>query len=105
MSDIIKSMKLVGLYPDSFDEEIIDFIYFLAMRHSKNLEEIEYKSFMKVFDEDYNLIEDKKSIWESDEPEYDPSEDEGELESSVEVVEEVKEEDGKRSSDNIEDLD
>ena len=59
MSEIFKSMKLVGLYPDSFDEEITDFLYLLAFRHSKNLEEIQYKDFVKVFDEDFNLIEDK----------------------------------------------
>ena len=72
MNEIIKSMKLVGLYPDSFDEDIRDFIYFLALRHSKSLEEIEYKDFMKVFDEDYSFIDDKKSIWETVLPDGSP---------------------------------
>lgn len=63
MQEIIKSMKLVGLYPDSFDEEIQDFLHFLAMRHAKSLNEVHYKDFMKAFEEDYSLIEDK-SIWE-----------------------------------------
>ena len=35
---------------------------------------------MKVLDEDYNMIDDKKSIWEQEE-EYAPSSDQGELES------------------------
>ena len=93
MGEIFKSMKLVGMFPDSFDEDIRDFISFLAFRHSKSLEEIQYKDFMKVFDDDYSIIEDKKSIWESvlpdgsPEGEYEPSSDEGELESSVDEIE------------------
>lgn len=37
MDEIIKSMKLVGLFPDSWDEDILEFINFLAFRHSKSL--------------------------------------------------------------------
>ena len=40
MADIYKSMKLVGLYPDSWDEDIREFIEFMAMRHSTGLNEI-----------------------------------------------------------------
>jgi len=121
MTEIIKSMKLVGLYPDSFDEDIRDFIDFLAMRHSKGLDDIEYKDFMKVFEEDYSFIDDKKSIWEgtlpdgSAEPPYEPSSDDGELESdkSPEKSEEAPEDeegspagdDENRTSGNIEELD
>lgn len=32
MADIYKSMKLVGLYPDSWDEDIREFVEFMAMR-------------------------------------------------------------------------
>lgn len=65
---------------------------------------------MKAFDEDYSFIEDKKSIWEGDDAGYEPSSDEGELESSVEIVEASPElgegsGDDNRNSGNIEDLD
>ena len=63
MAEIFKAMKLVGLYPDSMDPELRDFLHFLAMRHSKSLEEVVYKEFVKVFDEDYSFIEDKRSMW------------------------------------------
>ena len=58
---------------------------------------MDFKRFMTVFDEDYNLLEDGPSRWESYEP-YEPSEDEGELESDkppepeVDEVEEAVEE-------------
>jgi hypothetical protein len=65
MSEILKSMKLVGLFPDSWDEDILEFIYFLAFRHSKSLEEIDYKKFMKVFDEDYSFIDDSPCLWDN----------------------------------------
>ena len=87
MADIYKSMKLVGLYPDSWDEDIREFVEFMAMRHSTSLHEIQYKDFIKIFEEDYNYLEDKKSMWEnfgSDgeiAPQYQASSDEGELES------------------------
>ena len=98
-------MKMDNRNPESFDEEIRDFLYFLAFRHSKSLEEIQYKDFMKVFDEDYSFIEDKKSIWESKlpdgspAPDYEPSSDDGELESSIEVqpVAEEEEKDANKS--------
>lgn len=74
-----------------------DFILFLAMRHSRSLAEVNFKRFMKCFEEDYNILEDGPSQWESDEP-YAPSEDEGELESDKppepevqEVIEEMEE--------------
>ena len=87
MADIYKSMKLVGLYPDSWDEDIREFVEFMAMRQSTGLSEIQYKDLMKVFDEDYSYLEDKKSIWENigDDGDiaapYEPSSDEGELQS------------------------
>jgi hypothetical protein len=56
MNEILRCMKLVGLYPDSFDEDIKGFLDFLAMRHSKSLEEVSYKDFMKAFEEDYNFM-------------------------------------------------
>lgn len=92
MADIYKSMKLVGLYPDSWDEDIREFVEFMAMRHSTSLHEIQYKDFIKIFDEDYNYLEDKKSMWEnfgSDgeiAPQYQASSDEGELESEKSPV-------------------
>jgi len=56
---------------------------FLAMRHSKSLEEVAYKDFVNALDPDYSYIDDKKSIWLGKENQlpYDPSSDEGELES------------------------
>ena len=120
MLEIVKSMKILGMFYDSFDDDIKDFLDFLAFRHSKSLDEIEYRDLMKVFDEDYSFIEDKKSIWEavlpdgSDEPAYEPSSDEGELESdkSPEKSEEAPEEeegspgdDGNRTSGNLDELD
>lgn len=71
-----------------------DFLLFLAMRHSKSLAEVNFKRFMKAFEEDFNLLEDGPSRWESSEP-YVPSEDEGELESDKPpepIVEEEPEE-------------
>jgi hypothetical protein len=58
-------MKLVGLYPDSMDEDLREFIIFMAMRPSKSLKAVAYKDLCKMFDEDYSYIEDKKSIWEN----------------------------------------
>lgn len=78
-------MKLIGLYPDSWDEDIKDFVQFMAMRQSTGLDQIQYKELLKIFDEDYNYIEDKRSIWDNfgDDGEvaapYEPSSDEGEL--------------------------
>lgn len=65
LQDIYKSMKLIGLYPDSWDEDIKDFVHYMAMRQSTGFAEIQYKEFIKIFDEDYNYIEDKRSIWEN----------------------------------------
>ena len=62
-------------------------IEFMAMRQSSGLHEIQYKELMKAFDEDYSYLEDKKSIWENfgEDGEvvspYEPSSDEGELQS------------------------
>jgi hypothetical protein len=86
LQDMYKSMKLIGLYPDSWDEDIKDFVQFMAMRQSSGFAEIQYKEFIKTLDEDYNFIEDKKSIWENfredgDVEIYEPSSDEGELDS------------------------
>lgn len=77
-SEIMKSMKLVGLYVDSFDKEIIDFLQFLAMRQSESLEKVNYKEFLKVFDENFNLIEDP-SRWSNEEDEYVATEDGSEM--------------------------
>jgi hypothetical protein len=92
MADIYKCMKLVGLYPDSWDEDIKDMIEFMAMRHSFGLNEIHYNELMKVFDEDYSYLEDKKSIWDNfgEDGEvaspYEPSSDEGELQSERQPI-------------------
>ena len=57
----------------------------MAMRQSTGLDQIQYKELLKIFDEDYNYIEDKRSIWDNfgDDGEvaapYEPSSDEGEL--------------------------
>lgn len=99
-------MKLVGLYPDSWDEDIREFVEFMAMRHSASLHEIQYKELIKVLDEDYNYLEDKKSIWESYGPDgeiapfYEPSSDEGELESDRSPVKDQV----NKSPSNVEDL-
>jgi len=94
MDEIWKSMQLAGLYPKNFDEEVRDFILFLAMRHSRSLAEVDFKKLMKAFEEDYSFLEDEQSRWENGEP-YEPSEDEGELESDrppePEPIEEVVE--------------
>ena len=82
-----RSMALLRLDPEQLDPELIDFMNFLAMRHSKSLDEIVYKDFVKALDNDYSYIDDKKSIWltpspgEENQLPYDPSSDEGELES------------------------
>ena len=59
--DLFKSMKIVGMFPDSFEDDIKDFILFLAMRHSKSLEQINFKKFLNCLKEDYSLIDDEKS--------------------------------------------
>ena len=59
----------------------------MAMRQSTGLHEIWYKEFVKYLEEDYSFLEDKKSIWENYgedgeiSPPFEPSSDEGELES------------------------
>ena len=70
MEEIFETMGLIGLQPKSFDQEVTDFIEFMAMRHAKSLSEVPYKDLVKCFDEDYNLIEDKKSIWEHKDAPY-----------------------------------
>ena len=45
------------------------------MRHSKNLDQVLYKDFIRALDPDYSYIDDKKSIWEKKQP-YEPSSDE-----------------------------
>lgn len=83
-------MKLAGLFPDSWDEDLRDFLVFMMMRPSKSLQAVAYKDFCKIFSEDYVLLEDKKSIWENigedgePAPLYEPSSDEGELDSDKE---------------------
>lgn len=106
-------MRLIGLSPKNFDLEVTEFIEYLAMRHAKSLEEVPYKDLLKCFEEDYNFIDDKKSIWEKDGNAYEPSSDEGELESekspekSVHEAEDAelenKQED-ENKSENIDDL-
>ena len=75
---ILKVIKIQMIQPD---EELTDFLKFLAMRHSKSLEAVNYKKFTDALHEDFNLIEDERSIWlKEDEPlSYEPSDDEGEL--------------------------
>ena len=94
MDEIFKIMKINGINPDTMDEELKDFMMFLAMRQSKSFSQVDYKAFMKVFESDYNLIEDP-SIWvkEGDEG-YEKSSNDGELktESSVEQKPEEEEE-------------
>ena len=85
MEEIFETMGLIGLQPKSFDQEVTDFLEFLAMRHAKSLKAVPYKDLVKCFDEDYNLIEDKKSIWEHKDAPYEPSSDEGELESEKSI--------------------
>lgn len=118
MESIYESMALVGLHPNQFDSEITDFMNFLAMRHSKSLEEVAYKDFVKALDPDYSYIDDKKSIWETTKPgqenqlPYDPSSDEGELESErsppksehEEKPESSPQQEAVDNSDNIDDL-
>jgi hypothetical protein len=48
------------------EDDIKDFILFLAMRHSKSLDEINYKKFLNCLKEDYSMIDDEKSKWEVD---------------------------------------
>lgn len=62
LEDIFKAMKLIGISSDSLDEELREFLAFMAMRHSQSLEEINYEKLLAAFDSDYMLIEDK-SIW------------------------------------------
>lgn len=69
------------------DEELREFIEFLAMRHSESLDKIDYKEFAKVFEDDFNLVDGKRSRWITstedgeEEPMYEASSDEGELDS------------------------
>ena len=63
MPDIFKAMKLLGVFVDQWDPELRDFLDFLAMRHSKSLEEVAYKELVKVFDEDYSFIDHKRTEW------------------------------------------
>ena len=57
------------------------------MRHSESLDKVDYKEFVKVFEDDFNLIDGKRSRWISstedgeEEPMYEASTDEGELDS------------------------
>lgn len=75
-------MGLVGRSPKQFDEEVISFIEFIAMKHATSLDQVPYKHFLKAFTEDYEFLQDKKSIWEKDgDFDFEPSSDEGELES------------------------
>lgn len=119
MESIYESMALVGLHPNQFDSEITDFMNFLALRHSKSLEEVSYKDFVRALDPDYSYIEDKESIWLSTGPgevaqlPYEPSSDEGELESErsppkseheEEKPENAPEQEAMENSDNIDDL-
>ena len=90
-------MKVIGIMVGNFDPEVKDFIYFLAMRHSKSLDEVRYPDLLKAFGEDFNFIDDKKSRWAdlNDEGEiqqpFEPSSEEDEMESEAEVEVEVEE--------------
>ena len=76
-------MKLVGLFPNQFDPDVTDFLEFMALRYSESLNEVVFADFMNIFDEDYSYIDDKQSRWETDEVEYQPSDDGIELDSKT----------------------
>ena len=80
MSDIFKSIKMIGVFDGQLEDGIHEFLQFLAMRHSKSFDEVDYKKLLDTFEEDYNFLEDKKSLWltKSDEKGFEPSSDEGE---------------------------
>ena len=73
-----RAVKILNLHPD---EELREFLLFLAMRHSKSLQEINYAKLVDAMQEDFNLIEDERAIWlkEEDPIGYTASDDEGEL--------------------------
>lgn len=85
MADIYKTMQLNGMYPNQFDPEINEFIHFLAMRHSKSLDEVKYAELMDCMEDDYNITDDKKSIWDQ-EDNYQPSSDEDEMNTEPSVA-------------------
>lgn len=57
---LFKAIKILNLHPD---EELTDFLLFLAMRHSKSMEAINYSKLVEALHEDFNLVEDERSIW------------------------------------------
>lgn len=83
LEDVFKSMRLVGVSPDSLDEEIKNFLVFMAMRCSHSLKDVDYTKFIKIMEEDYSFIEDK-SLWLKNSIQYEASSDGIELESSEE---------------------
>lgn len=54
LEDIFQSMKIIGIMVSTFDPEIKEFIQFLAMRHSKSLEEVNYTELVKAFSRDFD---------------------------------------------------
>lgn len=65
IEDVFKSIKLVGIIPESLDEDVREFLRFMALRNSRGLNQIDYNAFMKIFEDDYNLIENP-SMWAAD---------------------------------------
>lgn len=55
------------------------------MRHSKSLNKVVFGDFLAAFEEDYNYLEDKKSIWETGSDAYEPSSEEDEMESEPSI--------------------
>ena len=103
LSEILKDLKMKQIMPN---DELLDFIKFLAMRHSKDLNKINYKKLVETFSEDFIMAEDERSIWLSEDHEaYQPSEDEGECESTRPPTPEPEPQAQGQSKDQMDDLD
>lgn len=61
--ELFKAMKICGILTGNFDDDIMEFIQFLAMRHSKSLNEIKYAEFIRALNDEFSLLEDKVSRW------------------------------------------
>ena len=70
-------MRVMGI--QIYDDEIIEFLRFMCMRQSESLSKVNYKELVKIFDEDYNLIEDPARWTSEEDKEYEPSEDGSEM--------------------------
>lgn len=89
LSEIYHVMKLNQIMVGTFDDEIKEFIQYLAMRHSKSLDEVDYKKLINAFGEEFNIVDDEQSIWATKDAKgnlvlnYEPSSEEGELDSET----------------------